>query len=412
MTDKTIVKKLTDNRFFIFNSNEKDAVLNYYNEKTEELKRSGYISYGRYNDFYVQINSLLEKSPIHKAIVRTKIDMISGNGLTVENADALSTDFLFNKYSKEDVEKVIQRFSEDLTIYGGAALKIYRSNDRTKIAKVEYIPVYNLRWTTNRKKLVYSDDWFIRSDRYEYELFDVDSDEAQSILLFDNTMSNMSSYPRPDYLPAIDYIITEEYVASHHKNNANNGWFPSGILNFPYLPSADEIDETINRLKKQYQSAKNSGTVMVTFSEPGGTGVSFTPISSNNNDEKFLGLLDKLEEKILQGHQINSPVIVGIKTGSSVISNGEEILNALSVFQATYVNPIQKKIEDIFNDLLRYNGSNAKIKLNKYNISLHKKVDSAAVINILTNANLSLDTKRELLKIEGVSEEQIKNMLV
>lgn len=394
-------------------STQSEALSNYYSENYKELRRNRYMSAGANNDNFILINSLLHKSTVHAAAVKSKIDMVAGQGINYNKQNAELQRLIDNIYSEHDLNHVILEATKDTIINNGIALKITLNKDtkNKKISKIERIELDNLRFSYMKKSVLFSQDWYSNQTRIEYPLFNFTTENDISILYVDFTIGNNFYYPIPEYQSAIDYIVSEEYISQHHRGNANNGWFPSFHLGFQEAPPREQRPLIVQNLQKTFQGAKNSGSVFVTFTEKGSEPPKLEPIQSNNNDEKFLTLLNKCEEKIMQAHQIASPSLVGINAaGGSVISNGEEVMNLLSIFKSTYVIPTQTKIINIFNKLAKFNGIEDEIKFNEFNFTFPIKVTTDTIMKVL-DAPYSSDIKKILLKKEGVPDEEIETLL-
>ena len=82
-----------------------------------------------------------------------------------------------------------------------------------------------------------------------------------------------------------------------------------------------------------------------------------TPIQSAN-DDYYITLENRISSRILTGHRITSPLLLGIKDiGTSGLgNNANEILVAAQHFTATVVVPIQKIMLKVFDRLLGYYG--------------------------------------------------------
>lgn len=402
-----------ENNIFKF-STQSENLSNYYSENYKELRRNRYISAGANNDNFILINSLLHKSTVHSAAIKAKIDMVAGQGINYNKENNELQKFINNIYSEHDLNHIILEGTKDVIINNGFALKITLNQDtkNKKIAKIERIDLDNLRFSYMKKSILFSQDWYSNQTRIEYPLFDFTTNNQISILYVDFTIGNNFYYPIPEYQSAIDYIISEEYIGQHHRANSNNGWFPSFHLAFNEAPPKEQRPSIIQNLQKTFQGAKNTGSVFATFTERGSESPKLEPIQSNNNDEKFLELLNKCEEKIMQAHQISSPSLVGINAaGGSVISNGEEVMNLLSIFKSTYIIPMQTKIMNIFNKLVKFNGIQDEIKFNEFTFTFPVKITTDAIMKVL-DANYPTDVKKILLKKEGIPEEEIEVLLI
>jgi len=402
---------MEDNKIHFSFSTQKENVSNYYSENYKELRRGRYISAGRNNDHFILINSLLTKSTVHQACIQAKCNMITGNGISY-NADNIAVaKFADNVYAEDTLEETIQKCAEDAIIYNGFALKITLDSNKN-IGKYEHIPLDNLRFEYDKRSILFSKDWYNNSPRIEYPLFDFTKQNDISILYVDLTKNNNFYYPVGEYVSAYDYIVSEEHISIYHRNNANNGWYPSFHLHIPKNVPQELRPVVADELRKSYQGVKKGNNLFLTFGDPGAEKPTLDAINSNTNDEKFLELLNKCEEKILQAHQMSNPTLAAISVGqNSLISNGQDITNLTNIFNKIYVQPKQKSITKWFNRLLKFNGIfNEDIKLNEFQFNFNEKIDLNNTVTILTST-YNEDTKKILLANEGYTNEDIEVLL-
>ena len=100
----------------------------------EENKSKGWINYGKDNLYPEYLVKLKRTSPKHSAMQKRKADMTAGKGW-IETA--LNKEFIANTFG-ESLDRVAYKAAYDLAIYGGFALHVTWSIDKTQIAKVEY----------------------------------------------------------------------------------------------------------------------------------------------------------------------------------------------------------------------------------------------------------------------------------
>lgn len=399
-------------RIELIRNTTQDRILNSFNDDYKEDHLEGYISAGINNDWFIEINSLIAKSPVHASALSAKVDMIAGQG--IQQVDDLKfNEFVFNKFHTDTCYEIAKKCTEDLEIFGGFAIKIYL-NELRQVAQLEHVPVHKLRFKNRDcKRVLYSEDWFdisLKNIGYPiYKKYDKFSSKYNHYIVYvDGSLNNLSTYPRPDYHSIIPYVLTEQKIAQYHYSIASNGYTLGGHLNIPTsITNPEEMEVLTQKFKDQHKGVGNAGDIMVTFSDSTGNVPSFTPINGNDSDEMYLSALNKIEEKIAQGHRMPISLIGIDAAGKSLISNGDELLNQLESFKSTYVRPKQKLIEDTFNMILGINQIEPLFKLNEFNLVLPKKIDANLIIGIVSNTTINTETKKVLLKMEGMSDEDI-----
>ena len=359
-------KKTT--QFVVHNFNSSNAP-----QYVEKCMRAGYISYGEDNLFPDYLISLMNRSAKHNAIVKRKAMMIGGNGWDLTNLDGIAAQFVANAYNDMNLNEIVFRTSYDLELFGAFALEIIYSKDRSKIAEINYIPANKVRLSEDYKHVYFSNDWsnLKKFAPIKYPCYDPKNPVGSQILYVKEYRPGSEYYGQPEYLSCINWIALEWEISTFHLNQVQNGFMPSMIINFTTgVPSDDEMKDVIRQLKSDYQGAQGE-TVMFLFSDGQDQLAQITPIQLNNSDERFVLLNKEITGGILTGHSVTNPGLFGISQEGE-LGQKNIILESLEIFQGMYVDPKQQMIETIYNRLLKFNGSQSKLKLNKYKLDIEK----------------------------------------
>ena len=378
----------------------------------EKLNRDGWITWGRENDYPKYLQSLMDKSSKHNAIIKSKASMIGGGGWN-DNGLETNRQFIVNS----DLDDTLLKISYDFELYGNFALNIIWSRDRQSIAKVNYIDVSKVRVMTPEpgqsvKKFVVSDDWCrVRHNKpVIYSAFNLqDRADASQILWVKDFRPGSEYYSLPEYISAQNWIELEYEISQFHKSSIQNGFLPSMVINFSaQIPSPEEMDSVIKRLKNEYEGAANGGKVIFTFSDGAQNAPMITPINPNNSDERFINLNREVTEGIMSGHRVINPSLFGIRTEGE-LGGKNTILESMDIFNAQYIKPKQRVIENIINEIALVNGAHG-LSINKFKIETTMQPNVTEVLSIL-QAPVAVEQKAELLKLIGYDKEAIKNLL-
>ena len=79
-----------------------------------------------------------------------------------------------------------------------------------------------------------------------------------------------------------------------------------------------------------------------------------TPIPTNGNDAYYELMANVIQQKILTGHRITSPMILGIKTEGQ-LGGRDEMLDAYLLFMNSVINPTQAALLGCVEKLLEVN---------------------------------------------------------
>jgi hypothetical protein len=344
----------------------------------EKASRAGYIFYGEDNLYPDYLISLMNRSAKHNAILKRKAMMIGGNGWNTEGIDGIAAQFIANPYNELNLNDIAFRTAYDLEIFGAFALEIIYSKDKTKIAEINYLPANKVRVSDCKKYIYYSDDW---SNTRKYTpvkkpIYNPKNSVASQILYVKEYRPGSEIYGQPEYLPCVNWINLEYSISLFHNNQVDNGFAPSMVITFKNgIPSDDEMRSVIRQLQTDYEGATKAGKVMFLFADGDDTAPTITPVELNDSDERFIELNKEITQGILTGHSITNPIIMGIAIPGALGAKNE-IIEGVEMLQAMYVNPKQDILQGVFNRLLKFNGSQTPITLNKYKLDIQKITDA------------------------------------
>jgi hypothetical protein len=340
---------------------------------TERITRAGYVNYGEDNLYPDYLVSLMNRSAKHNAILKRKAMMIAGNGFNKDNIDGIAASFLANPYNEMTIDEIAFRVAYDLELFGAFSLEVIYSKDKSKIAEINYLPVNKIRLGDDRKHIFYSNDWcnLRKFGPEKYPSYNPKNPTSTQILYAKEYRPGTEYYGIPEYISCVNWIELEFEISSFHLNQVKNGFMPSMVINFTNgVPTDDEMKDVIRQLKHDFQGAKGE-TVMFLFSDGKDRAAEITPVALNDSDERFIQLNKEITEGILTGHSITNPGLFGISTPGE-LGQKNIILESLEIFQSMYIAPKQDIVANIFNQLLKFNNSQSKLYLNKYELDIQK----------------------------------------
>jgi len=339
----------------------------------KENRNGLWIDYGD-NNLYPQylIDVYNNRSNKHKAIINRKVNMATGNGIDATTAELQK--FLKNTYGDYDIEELSQKIDYDLEIFSGFSILVRWNIDGTRIAALDYIPYQKCRLSPCEKKVLVSRDW--RNPRKaenkpdEYCRFSpLQAKEYPTQIFYYLTDGpGQEYYPIPYYSSTLTWIELDGEIGNFHLSSVRNGFMPGFILNFATgIPTMEEMETAYREFERKYTGSENAGKFILTFSEGVDQRPELTPISLNDSDERFIMLHKEMKEEIFIGHQVVSPMLFGIRTEAQ-LGGRAELLEALAIFQSTYISEKQLVLEKQLNKLAYYAGVTEPIKFNKYTI--------------------------------------------
>ena len=174
-------------------------------------------------------------------------------------------------------------------------------------------------------------------------------------------------YSPVDYQGGIQYAQLEEEISNFHINNIMNGLSPNMLINFNNgTPNQEERELLESKIAAKFSGSSNAGKFILAFNDNAESKADVTPIQISDAHNQYEFLSSESTQKIMVAHRIVSPMLLGIKDGSGLGNNAEEIKTASLLMDNTVIRPFQELLIDCFDKLLAYND----IALNLYFITL------------------------------------------
>jgi hypothetical protein len=117
----------------------------------------------------------------------------------------------------------------------------------------------------------------------------------------------------------------------------------------------EERDEIEKTLRAAYGGTDNAGSLMYMDVANRDQAPDIVPIPQNGADAYYVTVNDMVVQKILTGHRITSPMLLGIKTEGQ-LGGRQELLDAYAHFLTTVIYPMQNDILKTFELIFKTNG--------------------------------------------------------
>ena len=326
-----------------------------------------YMKFGSDNMYPEYLISLYNQSSTHASCVNAIVQAITGEGLITDDEDILK---VANREG-ESWNDIFGKVALDYKLFGGYALEIIYSRDRSKIAEVYHVDFSHVRAMEkdDRNKIpgfYISSEWKpiwnynIQQDDKELPqlpAFNLQkrADEPKQMLYHNPYRPGQQYYPLPDYVGGSKVIDLDQEVDNFHISNIKNGLAPSLAIT-TYTNANDEERMAIeNMLRLQYEGTSNAGNMLYMDVADPSLKPDITPIPQNGADDYYTTLNDVVAQKILTSHRITSPALLGIKENTGLGNNAEELETAYRLFLNTVVLPFQQSILATFEGLLELN---------------------------------------------------------
>ena len=373
--------------------------------KITEDKRNKFVMYGEDNNYYQYLIDQYQGSPTNNAIINGITEMIYGKGLNATNSNKKPMEYaeMISLFKKEDMKKICA----DFYLLGQATFQVYYNIDRSKIVKVEHFPVQTLRAEKADRKgdikaYYYFHDWSKYTSRDKLTripAFGKSTNSAIEILCIKPYRAGYFYYTPVTYQGALPYCELEAEVANYHINNIQNGMAPSMLINFNNGTPDEEARELIERrIYDKFSGSSNAGKFILAFNDNSESAATIDPVQLSDAHNQYQFLSDEATKKIMVGHRVVSPLLLGIKDATGLGNNADELEKASILFDNMVIRVQQEYILDAIEQILTFND----IALNAYFVTLQP-----LEFTDLTNNEVDEETREEETGVESEEKEEL-----
>lgn len=381
----------------------------------KESTRYDWVEYGDDNNYFGDIIDRYTGSPTNSRCVNGITDLIYGRGLSATDSETNPVQFGQMQQILKDVD--VRRIVGDLKLLGQAAVQVVYNKRKTKIMQLKHFPTETLRAEKAKDGKVqayyYHPKWkelkpSDKPKRIPAFKFGKKS-ETVEIYCIKPYRAGFYYYSPVDYQGCLQYCSLEEEVSNYHINNIQNGLQPSLLLNFNNGIPGDEAQEMIERkIYEKFSGSSNAGRFILAFNDNAENQSTVEPIHLPDAHAQYDFLAKESREKIMIGHGVVSPILLGIKDNTGFGNNAEELRTASVLMDNIVIRPFQTLLINSFNELLSFNG----IGLNLYFVTL-QPIEFTELDNIETKIKREEETGEKLSSQDknDISDEEGDDLL-
>jgi hypothetical protein len=332
----------------------------------KEVRNKEWILYGENNLYPEYLLYLYNKADRHGSIINSKTKYICGSGLKkeanieggfnkwVEEVNSVKVTheaFVINK-DGETMFDIIKKSQKDVEIFGGFRWAIVK-NRLGQVKEIYHIDFYKFRRDKDCDGYWFKEDWSSKKkeEAVFYKSFDPNDHEDANIQVFafNEYRPGCDWYPMPGYIACNNYIEIDVEISKFHLSAIKNGMSPSKMIQF-YTGEPDETKKKAieKRFRDKFAGSENAGKFILVFNSSKEKTVDIDDLSANDLDKQFDLLNKTVEQHIITGHEVVSPMLFGIKTEGQLGGNNE-LRTAYQIFQNTYGKPKQDDLEKVVN---------------------------------------------------------------
>ena len=374
----------------------------YTSPEVKEVNGEMWIEYGENNNYFQYLIDRYNGSPTNNAAINGISQAIYGKGLNATDSSKKPNEYaqMVSLFRKD----VVRRCCYDLKLMGQAAIQVIYSKDRSKIVQLEHMPIETLRAEKcdedgNVPAYYYFNDWanIKRTDEpLRIPAFGM-SKESIEIYYIKPYKSGFYYYSPVDYQGGLQYAELEEEVSNYHLQNIHNGLSPSMLINFNNgTPNQQERQLIETKIAQKFSGSSNAGKFILAFNDNKESQAEITPVQLSDAHNQYQFLSEESTSKIMVAHRIVSPMLLGIKDGSGLGNNAEEIKTASLLMDNTVIRPFQELLIDSFDQILAYND----IALNLYFTTLQPLEFTEVDTDLQDKETIEEETGVELSKVD------------
>ena len=392
----------------------------YQSPEVIEDDRKDWVLYTCGTDGQDYFESLIEKylgSPTNACCINGITEMIYGRGL--DATDSTEKPEMYARMKLLLRPTCMRKLVNDYKLLGQGALQIIYNKAKTKVVQVRHFPMETLRAEKAKngkcEAYYYHPKWseLKPSDKPKRIPTFGNGSKGQAIELyiFKPYKSGFYYYAPVDYNGCLQYAELEEEVANYHINNIQNGLQPSLLVNFNNGIPNEETQELIERkIYDKFSGSSNAGKFILTFNESSEEQATIDPIHLPDAHAQYQFLADESREKIMLGHRIVSPILLGIKDNTGFGNNAEELRTASIIMDNMVIRPFQQQITEGLNEILAINN----INLNLYFVTL-QPIEFTELDNIATKVKREEETGEKLSsqvpeEVQDLSDEELDDL--
>ena len=338
----------------------------YTSPQINESKKGEFVEYGLDNNYF---NFLIERylySTTNNAIITGVSNMIYGKGLSALDANKKPDEYA--KMISIIKPNCLKKVGLERKLLGMAAMQI--GYEKGEVKFVDHFPMHTLRaGKCNDKGEIeewyYHPDWANKKPNEELKrisAFGFGNKKDVEIYVIKPYISGYHYYTPIDYSGSLPYAMLEQEVSDYLINDVMNGFSGTKVVNFNNgVPPEEKREEIVAQASRKLQGSKGQ-KVIYGFSNSKENATEVIDIPLNDAPAHYEYLSKECFEKLVVGHRVTSPMLLGIRdAGGGFSNNADEIKTATLLYDNLVIKPYQLEIIEALDIILAVN--NIKLKL-------------------------------------------------
>jgi len=332
----------------------------------QENKKSDYIEYGVDNNYFQYLIDRYLYSATNNAIITGVTNMIYGKGL-----DALDSNRKPNEYAQmRSIIKgdMLKKVAMERKMLGMGAMQVVM--EKGKVKSIDHFPMNTLRAEKCNDKgeieaWYYYPDWTKKKPSEQAKripAFGFGNGNEVEMYVVHPYVSGFHYYTPIDYSGALPYAKLEEEISDYLINDVQNGFSGTKVINFNNGIPNEEMRDKIKRDVLSKITGSRGEKVIVAFNANAESKTTVEDIPLNDAPAHYEYLSTECFEKLIVGHRVTSPMLLGIRdTGGGLGNNADEIKTATLLFDNIVIKPYQLELINAIDEILAVNDISLKL---------------------------------------------------
>ena len=332
----------------------------------QENKKNNYIEYGSDNNYFQYLIDRYLYSATNGAIITGVANMIYGKGL-----DALDSNKKPNEYAQMKSiikDSDLRKIALERKLLGMAAMQVVI--EKKQVKQVLHFPMQTLRAEKCNDKgqieaWYYHNDWTKKKpseDAKRIPAFGFGNGNEVEIYVIQPYVSGFDYYSPIDYSGSLPYALLEENIADYQINDVQNGFSGTKVINFNNGIPSEEMRDKMKRDVMGKLTGARGEKVIIAFNANAESKTTVEDLPLNDAPAHYEYLSKECFDKLIVGHRVTSPMLLGIRSGDGGLgNNADEIKTATLLFDNIVIKPYQLEIIDAIDEILAINGISLKL---------------------------------------------------
>jgi|GWRWMinimDraft_6_1066014.scaffolds.fasta_scaffold00654_2 hypothetical protein len=338
----------------------------YTSPEIRESKRNNYIEYGHDNNYFQYLIDRFLYSTSNGAIITGITNMIYGKGLGALDANRKPNEYAqMVSIIKPDC---LKKVALERKLLGMAAMQVVMEKNLVK--SISHFPMHTLRAEKCNDKgeienWYYFPDWTKKKPSEEPKkipAFGFGNGNEVEIYIIKPYVSGFHYYTPIDYSGALPYAYLEETIGDYLINDIANGFSGTKVINFNNGIPSEEMRDRIKRDVLSKVTGAQGEKVIIAFNANAESKTTVDDLPLTDAPAHYEYLSKECFEKLIVGHRVTSPMLLGVRTGDGGLgNNADEIKTATLLFDNIVIKPYQEEICSALDTILAVNSISLKL---------------------------------------------------